>query len=168
MMNVFEFLTKNWAQITVMLGAIGYVLKVFFDFRIKKLEIKFGLLFSQKTTEFQKFIELYDKYVAQLIKESFGFVYGTSLPDEYDKIVKTHHEQISLSISHLRIYLSKRDKEVLFSILNSMSLMDVSIKKVKNSDIEQSTKSELLSTLLLDFQKKNEEILNKIFQAYKS
>jgi len=47
-MKWLEFLNKYWAQATVVIFAIGYVIKVILEFYIKKKEIKFNFLHTQR------------------------------------------------------------------------------------------------------------------------
>jgi hypothetical protein len=56
MKNIFEY----WSQITVLIGAIGFLLKTIFEFKLKNKELKFKYFYELKS---QKIIELYTKIV---------------------------------------------------------------------------------------------------------
>lgn len=43
-----EFIIKYWAQATLFILAIGYVIKVILEFYIKKKEIKFNFLHKER------------------------------------------------------------------------------------------------------------------------
>lgn len=47
-MNYLEYLIKYWSQVTVVIFAIGYLLKVIFEFKIKKEEIKFDFIHKER------------------------------------------------------------------------------------------------------------------------
>lgn len=47
-MNNIKFLIEYWSQATVLLFAIGYILRVIFDFYIKKKEIKFNFIHKER------------------------------------------------------------------------------------------------------------------------
>ncbi len=54
-----DFILKYWAQITVLVGVIGYILKGYWDFKIKKLEIKSTLVFKERLKIISKFYSCY-------------------------------------------------------------------------------------------------------------
>jgi hypothetical protein len=55
-----EIITNYWAQITVVLGMLGYILKSTFDYRIKNMELKFKHFYEIKSN---KILDLYSKIV---------------------------------------------------------------------------------------------------------
>jgi len=67
-----DFIVKYWAQLTVLIGVIGYALKGLFDFRLKKLEIKYSLLFKERLSAVSNFFHL----VNILKDETGGLIEG--------------------------------------------------------------------------------------------
>ena len=55
-----EILNKYWAQITVIIGAIDYILKTILDYRLKHKELRNKYFYELKA---KKLIELYTKIV---------------------------------------------------------------------------------------------------------
>ena len=55
-----KFLGEYWSQITVIIGAFGFILKTVFEYRLKTKELKFKYFYELKS---QKIIELYSKIV---------------------------------------------------------------------------------------------------------
>jgi|GEM_PF-6221398 len=47
-MKIFDFLNKYWSQITVLILAIGYILRTIFNFYLKKAEIKFAFIHKER------------------------------------------------------------------------------------------------------------------------
>ena len=60
-----EFLIKYWAQATVLIFAIGYVIKVILEFYIKKKEIKFNFLHKERA----EVIKQLHLYIIEMSKE---------------------------------------------------------------------------------------------------
>jgi hypothetical protein len=58
--SVMVKINEYWAQITVIIGAIGFLLKIIFEYRFKNRELKFRYFYELKS---QKIIELYSKIV---------------------------------------------------------------------------------------------------------
>lgn len=55
-----QFITNYWAQLTVILGIISYILKTIFDYKLKNKEIRLKYFYDIKSS---KIIELYTKIV---------------------------------------------------------------------------------------------------------
>jgi hypothetical protein len=55
-----ELVAEYWAQITLILGVIGYIIKTILDNRLKNKELKFKYFYEIKSA---KIIELYTKIV---------------------------------------------------------------------------------------------------------
>ena len=55
-----DFIINYWAQLTVVLGVIGYILKTIFDFRLKNKELRYKYFYDLKA---KKIIEIYTKIV---------------------------------------------------------------------------------------------------------
>ncbi len=47
-MTFFRFLVTYWTQLTILIFAIGYVIKIILDFNIKKREIKFNFIHKER------------------------------------------------------------------------------------------------------------------------
>lgn len=55
-----SFIINYWAQLTVILGIVGYILKTIFDYKLKEKEIRTKYFYELKSA---KIIELYNKIV---------------------------------------------------------------------------------------------------------
>lgn len=47
-MKLLDFLSKYWSQISVVVFAIGYIIKIFFDFYLKQKEIKYNYIHGKR------------------------------------------------------------------------------------------------------------------------
>ena len=72
-MTFYEFIIQSWSQLTILLGALGYFLKIIFDFLLKKKEIKFIKLHELRAEKisaiFQSLAEMehsFDRYLSQV------------------------------------------------------------------------------------------------------
>jgi hypothetical protein len=55
-----KFISEYWSQIVVLIGAIGFLLKIIFEYRFKNKELRFKYFYEIKS---QKIIDLYSKIV---------------------------------------------------------------------------------------------------------
>jgi hypothetical protein len=60
-MKWIEFITKYWAQITILMAALGYLLKVFLDYKFRKKEIWHTIYIQKKIDYTLKYWEQYYK-----------------------------------------------------------------------------------------------------------
>ena len=156
-MSFAEFLSKNWSQITVVLTALGAVIKIIFDFQIRKKEIKFEYLFKEKASSFQDFMICLQNFKTQLIKEAYIHKYGSSTFSEFETTMDKSRKELESKINLLLIYCSHKEKESLYAILNSCTFVLHAIKNVNVNDIEK---------VLQDNCKKNDAIINKLIKNF--
>ncbi len=56
---VVKFVVKYWAQISVLLLGIGFIIKVYSDWEIRKKDILFSKIYENKIKEVREFLEVY-------------------------------------------------------------------------------------------------------------
>lgn len=93
-----EFIIKYWAQLAVLITAIGYALKGFWDFRVKKLEIKYNLLFKERLESISNFFLLFKQcenshreLVQQIIDGNLDTEKYNTVYQEYEKFEKVYY-----------------------------------------------------------------------------
>lgn len=116
-MLVNELIINYWAQIAVILAAIGYVCKVFLDFSFKRKEIGYSIYTKERFTTITNFLSKYEKaqievraYVSmvkwQLAK---GIRPNVSIPEELLEGLRTE-------MRHSRLFLSAKEFELFHDI----------------------------------------------------
>lgn len=116
-MKLIKFILDYWAQLTIVIAAMGYLLKVILDYRFKKKEIWHTIYVQKKMDCLLKYSELHYRLESEVL--------GTiSLCKRSDIDPLQHQEtdvlQLAVSfrsagqlLSQLKLFLSKTEFEVL-------------------------------------------------------
>jgi len=123
MKEFIETIIKYWSQITVLvgvfIGGIGFLLKLYFNWTIKKKEITYSKIRETKIKELREFYSSYVNLEVHL--KSLHFASGQNQKEyesEIRKIMPEIWKKFYLDFTFLRIFLSS-DEIVLFEELNS-------------------------------------------------
>jgi len=87
----YELLIENWAQITILFGLIGYIIKSLTDFWLRKKEITFSRLQENKILELKEFYKSYQQLEIALTE----YLYQTEFGEHNSKIFQKIKENIS-------------------------------------------------------------------------
>lgn len=136
-MSFIDVLSKNWSQITVIIAAVGYLLKVILDFNIRKKEIKFEYLYKEKASAFQDFLICYQDFRAALTQEAFRFKYNNIPFSEFETSMNKSKKELENKLNFLLMYCSSKEKERLYTILNSCTFILYEVKKIDAEGLEQ-------------------------------
>ncbi|SJZ67604.1 hypothetical protein SAMN04488128_1011150 [Chitinophaga eiseniae] len=156
-MRFLDFLSKNWSQITVVIAAIGYLLKVILDFNIRKKEIKFEYLYKEKAGSFQGFLICYQNFKTLLIQEAYKYKHNGTSFSEFEITMNNSKKELEEKLNFLIMYCSNKEKESLYSILNSCTFVLYEIKKTDTDGVEQA---------LEETNKKNKVIIEKLVKNF--
>jgi hypothetical protein len=86
----YEIILNNWSQITVLLGAIGFVVQKLTDWRMRKREITFSKLQENKVLEIKSF---YKSYLSLELALK-DFLYQTQFGEHKDEIFRDQIETV--------------------------------------------------------------------------
>jgi len=136
-MRFIDFLSKNWSQITVVIAALGYLLKVVLDFNIRKKEIKFEYLYKEKASSFQEFLICYQDFKTLLTQESYRYKHNNISFYEFETTMNKSKKDLESKLNFLLMYCSYKEKESLYAILNSCTFVLYEIKKSDEDGVEQ-------------------------------
>ncbi len=159
-MNWTTLITDYWAQTAVIIGAIGYLLKIILDHRYKRREIWYSI-YSQKKIEYLlKFQEQYYKAESEIL----GFISVCKTlktdPSGYEetdvlKIVMTYRSGGQL-LSQLKLFLKKTQMEILrhqHTEVGKYLQSSIDLLKDRNNGIDNSTAfSKLYEAMLATIQ----------------
>lgn len=157
-MNFFDFLSKNWSQIAVVIAAFGYLLKVVLDYKIKKREIKFQYLYAEKAKAFKDFSKGYENANAQFTQ--LAFRYGVKLISfsDFESTVNSMKEELKDKLDSLKIYCSSKEQDGLYSILNDFTFDMYKVKNLNENEMKE---------VLLNNTAKARAILNNINKDFR-
>ena len=101
-----ELLTTYWSQTILIIGGLGYIVKLFFDLRSKKIELKYSLFEQNRVDSITKFLiaylDLEQHY--KLIPE--GRLKLSSLsPERHDEIFLQKNGELYSAYFFLKLYL---------------------------------------------------------------
>lgn len=122
MKEFIEIVTKYWSQIVVLLsvmfGGIGFLLQLYFNWKVKKKEITFSKVRETKIKELREF---YSSYInLELHLKSLHFASGQN-QKQYEAEIRAKMPEIwkkfYLDFTFLKIFLNS-DELVLFEELN--------------------------------------------------
>lgn len=136
-MKFVDFLTANWSQITVIIGALGYLLKLIFDFNIRKKEIKFEYLYKEKASSFQDFLISYQAFQSLLTTQAYSYKYGNSTFQDFESTMNQSKAILNEKLNALYMYCTQNEKEGLFAILNSCTFVLFEINKNETEEVER-------------------------------
>lgn len=121
-MSVLKYLSSNWSQITVLLAAIGYLVKIILDFNIRKKEIKFEYLYKEKASSFQEFLIAYQDFNALLTTQAFQYKYGAVLFADFEAAMNASKENLNNKLNQLYMYCTSKEKQGLLCHTQSLQL----------------------------------------------
>lgn len=156
-MKFIEFLSKNWSQITVVIAAVGYILKVILDFNIRKREIKFEYLYKEKASSFQEFLIVYQDFKTLLTQQSYRYKYNSITFAEFETSMNITKKELENKLNFLIMYCTGKERESLYTVLNSCTFILYEIKKVEAENVER---------ILEANNKKIGDIINKFIKNY--
>lgn len=167
-MNTIKFITDNWAQIVVVLGALGYIVKVVFDFRLKKFEIKYDLLFKLQTEKIKVFIESYDNYYNALVEDVYKVVGGSMLLISFNSNMDDLNSIMLKNSFECRVYFSDNQSEMFFKISNECRFLKHKVLKIAATSDELETKFDNIEFALDNFQIVIKPVISKILDIVRS
>jgi hypothetical protein len=151
-MKALDFIVKSWSQIVILIGALGYILKIILDFTVKKKEIKYAYVYTEKARAFKEFTLSYQKLNESLIETAFQFKYENTGFGDFEMRINGLHKELNNNINVLYIYCSEKEKEQLYRILNSCKIVVNDVKEQSKDSIED---------LLERFRKTNLKIISE-------
>lgn len=125
-----EFIINYWAQLTVVLGVIGYVLKTIFDFRLKHKELRLKYFYELKA---KKIIEIYTKIVdLQMIIDRRKKGDGSS----FESNIFKHRIDLDKYYCESSFYLTAKSEKAFKSFLEWLKFFEIKQMLIDDASIE--------------------------------
>lgn len=110
MSNFLEIINKYWSQIIVLLLGFGYLIKLYFNWRLKQKEITFDKIRETKLKELKQFYKSYINLESHLKELQFAAAKNqTENEHQIRKLLPDIWRQFYLDFTFLRIFLSTEE-----------------------------------------------------------
>jgi hypothetical protein len=156
-MKFIEFLSKNWSQIAVIIGALGYFIKVILDFNIRKREIKFEYVYAVKASAFQDFFTCYMEFKDLLFTQSFRLKSNTVTFSELETIMNTKKKELEKKLNVLIMYCSQKERNSIYDVFTSCTIILYDVQKANAEKLQQ---------VLLDYNERMMVIMDKFMKSF--
>lgn len=141
-MKYLQIILDHWAQATVLVTAIGYVLKQYSDFQTKKLEVKYSLWYKSKLEAILVFTSNFQTFLDATTPHNV-FFHEKDAPKEILENIKVLIKAFKLSFFHVLAFL--HDDEIpLYQSLYSKTIKMNSIIR-KTSGMKETTEETLVA-----------------------
>lgn len=110
MSNSMDFIVKYWSQIAVLIGAVGYLVKIPLDYSIKRREQGFNHQMTEQTRAISKFMTSFQAVSMNVKDMAISYLHEnhTEVNSLKGRTLALVHE-FQLSYSLLRLCLSKNE-----------------------------------------------------------
>lgn len=158
-----KFLINNWAQISFILLALGYIIKVIFESIFKRREIKFNFFLNNRVKAIETFLSSYTNLESCYKDASTSYFNKTSTAKETDDIIVPLKNKLNDSLAILQLYTTTKEFESFTEVHdNFMTLMGKCSHLKHEAGINEITRGNHLYSLLRESKINNENLLNKL------
>ncbi|WP_299160915.1 hypothetical protein [uncultured Tenacibaculum sp.] len=128
----YDIVIKNWAQITVLLGVLGSVLKVISSWSIKKKEISYSKLQENRLLEIRSFYKSYQTLKNSLERflnqTEFG-LHDHKILNDIAKTIKNNFIDFEFKCMTLKLFIEMEDIETIDEIISSCNDIDKGVNR---------------------------------------
>lgn len=167
-----DLLTTYWSQTILLIGGLGYIAKLSFDLRSKKVELKYSLFEQHRIDSIMKFLnaylELEQNY--KLIPEG-RFKLADFFRENYDEMVLKKNGELYSAFFFLKLYLDplelKRYADLVVEMRNISTEIKNSYKKLETEDVyitEQDLKNFIVEKIGVN--NTNFQFISKYFREF--
>ncbi|KUO67470.1 MAG: hypothetical protein APF83_05235 [Lutibacter sp. BRH_c52] len=107
-LTIQKILEDYWSQILLLLTGLGIVMRLIFDFLLKKKEINHGIFQKNRMDALIRFYSVYAEVKSMWVKLPIFQIYRDELTsDEIDKRIQPPLNKLEASIIELQIYFKE-------------------------------------------------------------
>lgn len=167
-----ELFTTYWSQSILLIGSLGYLFKLAFDLRSKKIELKYSLFEQNRIELLMKFItaylELEEDY--KLIPEG-RFKITEMNPVIYDSMYLKKNANLYTAYFYLKLFLDPIELARYSDLVSNMRIISNEIKSayIKQEHQEESKIVKELNEFIVRMIGENNEnmkLIGKFFREY--
>jgi hypothetical protein len=165
-MEIKDLLTTYWSQVTLILIAIGYLVKRILDNKSKKIEINHSLFQQNRINAVKMFFSKYAKAELMWHQIAIFEILNNKIPTkEIDKIIFPFLNELEETLLELKIYFDADDHKYFEELTKGLlSINDKLISIYFDSNAEKNLvkKSNEYSFYKDEILKKNKAIMDKL------
>lgn len=167
-----ELLTTYWSQTILIIGGIAYLLKLTFDLRSKKVELKYSLFEQNRVNSIMKFLTAYLELEEnfRLIPEGRFKLHELSR-ESYDDMYLKKNANLYSAYFYLKIYLDPLELARYADLVVEMRAISTKIKEIyvelddkENLEIETNLKDFIVDKIGAN--NSNIEVIGELFRKY--
>ncbi|ARV14024.1 hypothetical protein [Polaribacter sp. SA4-12] len=128
----YEFIINNWTQIIFILGIIGFIIKLFIDWDIKKREISFAKIQESKLIEAKEFFRSYQSLRISLQYFLNQTEFGKHSDEIFNKIrdeIRDNYVDFDYKCMTLKLFMETKDIEIIENILTNCESIRMDIER---------------------------------------
>ncbi|TSE03938.1 hypothetical protein [Aquimarina algiphila] len=129
---MMKLIVENWAQITVVLGIIGYIIKLFLDSNFKKKEISFLKIQEMKLIETKVFFQSYQSFsiaLEQYINQLFHGLHSEEIFNKFRKEIRDCHIDFEYKCMTIKLFLNDVDIQTVEEISEVLKSIKIDIER---------------------------------------
>jgi len=131
MISLKELLTTYFSQLTLILAALGYMLKRVFDTISKKTEINHNLFQQKRLESVNNFFKTYAQTEQMWNSISTWDILEHKIPaKEMDSIIFPHINELKRNVLELQIYFDDKEHKSFVDILDNVNSINSKLSKV--------------------------------------
>ncbi len=158
-----KFFIANWAQISFILIAIGYIIKVILDSRFKKKEIRYNFFLTNRMKSIEKFLSDNANLESSHADASRSYINKLLNANEVDDIIVPLRYKLTDSLSLLQLYTTEDEFQKFFQVYtNSIQMMNIVSRLKRELKLDEIEKGNELSEILSKHKATNKKLLKEI------
>ena len=160
-----NFLINNWVQISFILLALGYIIKVILESIFKRKEIRYDFFLNNRMKAIETFLSNHANLESSF-KDAFrSYIYKTLSAKEIDNILVPLRYKLKDSLSILQLYTTEIEFKKFSEVhSNLMFLLNQSSRLKHEPVMNETEKGNELSSMETKYELKNKPLLNVIIQ----
>lgn len=119
-MNWFDYIINYWAQIFAIIGLLVGALKIWLDYRNKRLEIKYNLFYKEKMNYILKFYDNYFSAESVLRDYSGRATHKFLSAQELDKEVFPKLQALRSTFNYIQLLVNENEIAPFQQIMNNI------------------------------------------------
>ncbi len=153
----------NWAQISFIVLAIGYIIKVILEANFKRKEIRYNFFLNNRMKAIEAFLSNYANLESNYKDASTSYFYKTITAKDIDNIIVPLRYKLTDSLSLLQLYTTDSEFKSFSEVYSNFIFLMNQCSHLKHEPgMNEIEKGNELSALLDRYKHQNEGLLKII------
>lgn len=160
-----NFFVNNWAQISFVLLALGYIIKVILESIFKRKEVRYNFFLNNRMKAIETFLSNYSNLESSFQDVFRGYIYESLSAKEIDNIIVPLRYKVTDSLSILQLYTTQNEFTNFSKVYsNLMFLINQSSHLKHDPRMNETEKGNEFSSIVDKYETGNKPLLNSIIQ----